>query len=238
MKPSHEWVAQHAGSLPEEVAEDDLDTLNAGLRFLFDDLRSAQRLCQEQGDSGRAGASAALGAIWRFLMLFRDPLAETLHGPILNLHSLLQALDNGFVGPMLKPVPHPGRAPSSDARAALKGCVADTVQRLMRTGLRRQDANVAVAKQLTRLGVRPERGSAGEVTVDTVRHWCEEVAADVGRRGTAAMMYDSMFTPAEVDRFSALPLDQARSHALDTLARFVQAIFPEAVERKPVKPPI
>jgi hypothetical protein len=236
MKSSHECVV--AGSLPEAVAEDDLDTLNAGLRFLFDDLRSAQRLYQEQGDSGRAGACAALGAIWRFLMLFRGPLAETLHVPILNLHASLQALDNGLVKPILKPVPRRGRAPSDDARAALKGCVAGTVQRLLRTGLSRQDANVAVAKQLTRLGVRPERGSAGEVSVNTVRHWCEEVAIDVGRYGTAATMYDSMFSRAEVDRFSALPLDQARSHALDSLARFVQAIFPEAVERKPVNPPI
>jgi hypothetical protein len=238
MKPSHEWVFQHAGSLPEAVAEDNLDALNAGFRFLFDDLRSAQRLCQEQGDSGRAGASAALGAVWRFLMLFRGPLAETLHVPILNLHASLQALDNGLVKPILKPVPRRGRAPSSEERAALKGCVAGTVQRLMRTGLGRQDANAAVAKLLTERGVRPERGSGGEVTDDTVRHWCEEVAADVGRHGTAAAMYDSMFTPAEVDRFSALPVDQARSRALDSLAGFVQAIFPEAVERKPVNPPI
>jgi hypothetical protein len=238
MKPSHEFVAQHAGSLAEAVAEDDLDALNAGLRFLFDDLRSAQRLYREEGGDGRLGTCAALGALWRFVMLFKGPLAETLHEPILNLHSLLQALDNGFVGTMLKPVPRRGRVPSSDARAALKGCVAGTVQRLLRTGLNQQDANLAVAKLLTRRGVRPERGSGGEVTVDTVRHWCEEVAVDVGRRGTAATMYASMFTTAEVDRFSALPLDQARSHALDSLARFVHAIFPVAVERKPVNPPI
>jgi len=143
-----------------------------------------------------------------------------LHVPLLNLHASLEALDNGLVEPILKPVPRRGRAPSSEARAALKGCVAGTVQRLLRTGLNQQDANLAVAKLLTRRGVRPERGSGGEVTVNTVRHWCEEVAADVGRRGTAAKMYASMFMPAEVDRFSALPLDQARSHALGSLARF------------------
>jgi len=234
MKPSWEFVAQHAGSLPEAGVEDDLDTLNAGLRFLFDDLRSAQRLYQEQGDSGRAGACAALGAVWRFLMLFRGPLAETLHVPILNLHASLQALDNGLVEPILKPVPRSSRAPASDARAALKGCVAGTVQRLLRTGLSQQDANLAVAKRLTRLGVGR---SGGEVTVNTVRHWCREVATDVGRHGTAAAMYDSMLSPAEVDRFSALPLDQARSRALDSLAGFVQAISPRAVEKKPDNPP-
>src|SRR5215472_12629663 len=86
-----------------------------------------KQLYQEQGDSGRAGASAALGAVWRYLMLFKGTLAETLHVPILNLHASLEALDNGFVGPILKPVPQCGRAPSTDARAALKGCVAGTV---------------------------------------------------------------------------------------------------------------
>jgi hypothetical protein len=233
MKTSHEFVLEHAGSLPEAVAEGDLDTLNSGLRFLFADLRSAQRLYHEEGDNGRAGTSAALGAVWRFVVLFKVPLAETLHVPILNLHSSLQGLENNLVEPILKPVPRLGRAPSSDARAALKGCVAGTVERISRTGLSRQDANLAVAEQLRELGVRPERG-LGDVTDDTVRHWCDEVATDVGRHGTAANVYDSMFTPAEVDRFSALPLDQARSRALGSLADFVQAISPARLEEKPV----
>src|SRR5262245_6986226 len=219
------------------MAESDLDTLNSGLRFLFADPRCAQRLYREEGDNGRVGASAALGAIWRFVMLFKGPLAETLHVPILNLHASLQALDNNLVEPILKPVSHSGRAPSSDARDALKGCVAGTVERLLRTGLRRKDANLAVAKQLKWLGVRPERGR-GEVTDDTVRHWCEEVAIDVGQHGTAAMMYHSMFTSAEVDKFSALPLDQARTDALNSLAGFVQTIFPAPLEKKPANPPI
>jgi hypothetical protein len=236
MKASHEFVLKHAGSLPEALAEGDLDTLNSGLRFLFADLRSAQRLYREEGDNGRAGTSASLGALWRFVMLFKGPLAESLHVPVLNLHSSLQALENNLVEPILKPVPRLGRAPSSDARAALKGCVAGTVERLSRTGLSRQDANVAVAEQLRELGVRSERGS-GDVTDDTVRHWCDEVAADVGRHGTAANVYDSMFTPAEVDRFSALPLNQARSRALGSFAAFVEAISPAALEEKPVNPP-
>jgi hypothetical protein len=54
----------------------------------------------------------------------------------------------------------------------------------------------------------------------------------------AAEMYDSMFTSAEVDRFSALPVEQARSHAIGTLVGFVQAIFPEPIENKPVNTPI
>jgi hypothetical protein len=183
MKTSHEFLVQHAGSLPEAVAESDLDRLNSGLRFLFADLRSAQRLYRQKEDNGRAGASAALGAMWRFVVLFKDPLAEMLHVPILNLDASLQALDNNLVEPILKPVPRLGRAPSSDARAALKGCVAGTVERLLRTGFSRQDAHVAVAKRLRALGVRPERGS-GEITDDTVRHWSKEVASELKSIGS------------------------------------------------------
>lgn len=237
MSTSLEFLTQHAGTLSETAAENDLDTLKSGLRHLFADLRCADELYRKKGDNGRAGASAALGACWRFVMLFKGPLAESLHVPILNLHASLKALDNNLVLPILKPVPCSGRAPSDDARAALKGCAAATVQRLMQTGLNSRGANLAVAKKLRQLGMRPERGS-GEITDRTVRHWCEEVAVDVARRGTAAMIYHSMFTPTEVERFSALPVDQARSHALDLLAGFVQAIFPQAVEKKPVKPSI
>jgi hypothetical protein len=237
MNTSLEFVNQHAGSLPEAVAENDLDTLNLGLHCLFADLRGAQKLYREKGDNGRAGASAALGACWRFVMLFKGPLGEGLHVPILNLHASLQALDHGLVEPIFRPIPCSGRAPSSDARAALRGCAASTVQRLLQTGLKSRDANLTVANKLSQLGIRPERGS-GEITDRTVRTWCEEVASDVGRHGTAAKVYESMFTSAEVDRFSALPVDQARSHAISSLAGFVQAIFPEAVENKPAIPPI
>jgi hypothetical protein len=237
MNTSLEFVNQHAGRLPEAVAENDLDTLKSGLRHLFADLRCADELYRKKGDNGRAGASAALGACWRFVMLFKGPLGEGLHVPILNLHASLQALDHNLVEPILRPIPCSGRAPSSDARAALRGCAAGTVQRLLQTGLKSQDANLAVANKLCQLGIRPERGS-GEITDRTVRTWCEEVASDVGRHGTAAEVYESMFTSAEVDRFSALPVDQARSHALNSFAGFVQAIFPLRVENKPVNTPI
>ena len=63
--------------------------------------------------------------------------------------------------------------------------------------------------------------------VTTVRHWCDDVAADVGRHGGAAIVYDGMFTDEERRGFSALPSDQARrSLALKSLAGFVLANFP------------
>jgi hypothetical protein len=127
--------------------------------------------------------------------------------PILNLQNALAALEKNNVSPILEPVALSGRAASSDAHRALKGAAAGTVKRLLEAGLDRKQALKVVAKALAEQGVRPERGS-GAITGNTVRHWCEKVAEDEGRRGTAAMVYDSMFTAQESERFSALPSDQ------------------------------
>ena len=74
MKESHEFVVEHAGSLPEAVAEGDLDTLNSGLRFLFADLRSAQRLYREEGDD--QARSRALGSLADFVQAISPAALE------------------------------------------------------------------------------------------------------------------------------------------------------------------
>jgi hypothetical protein len=225
VSPPHlDFVGRYSGSLPETIAESDLEILNQGLGFLFALMREARRLNNEGADNGRAAAFTALGAMWQFVVLFESPLAELLHMPILSLQDALVGLDNNLVLPILKPVARAGRAPTSHAHATLKGYAAGTVKRLVGTGLRRSDAHQAVAKELKRLGVRAERGS-GSVTANTVRNWCDEVSSDVGRRGTAALMHDQMIKPREVQRFSAMPKDQARSEALAELAWWVQSVL-------------
>jgi hypothetical protein len=102
--------------------------------------------------------------------------------------------------------------------------------RLLQTGLDRQEAHKRVANLLTKLGVRPARGS-GPVTATTVRTWCDDIASDVGQHGTAAIVYTDMFDLAEQERFLALPKDQAKRFALKSLAAWVQSLFPEL--RKP-----
>jgi hypothetical protein len=105
----------------------------------------------------------------------------------------------------------------------VKGHAAATVKRLTQTGMALKDAHKAVARELKNHGVRPERGS-GQVDPDTVRNWCDEVASDVGRHGTAALMYDQMFTDEEQKRFSELPKEEAKRLALASLAGFVRAM--------------
>jgi hypothetical protein len=152
--------------------------------------------------------------------------------PILHLQDALRMLDEGTVSPMLKPFRRRGRSRSTDARAALIGRVAGSVAQLVEAGVSPLETRTWVAKALVEHGVRPERGS-GEMTERTVREWCEGVDADVGRHGTAAIVYDGMFTDDERRRFSALPSDQARrAHALNSLVAFVGAHFPRA-KKKP-----
>jgi hypothetical protein len=235
-QPAHvEFALRSQGTLPEIIAEANLETLNSGLRFLFARLREARQQFESEGDGGRKGAFTALAATWMFIVLFEGPRAESLQVPILCLQDALASLEKGLVPPIVKRAPRCGRAPSSEVRAHLRGHAAGTAQRLMETGLNRQDAFRAVAKRLSELEVRTERG-AGKVTADTVRHWYDEVRADVGRHGTEARMFDSMFTADEDSKFSALPPVQARSRALASLAGWVQATFP-ALNQKPVNPP-
>jgi hypothetical protein len=236
--PDFEFAFRMKGTLPETVTAGDLEILNSALRILFADLRRAQQRFQEGEANGRAGATDALGAVWRFIILFEGPFSETLHTPILSLQDALRTLDRNNVLPLLKPVARRGRAKSSDTREALKGHVAGTVQRLLSTGLKPDAAHRRVAKELGKLGVRPERGS-GDITATTVRHWCDDVAADVGRRGPAAFVYDGMLTDCERQKFSRLPKDRARSFAVASLRAFVEEHFPEPRSVKnPVNHPI
>jgi hypothetical protein len=214
------------GTLPVKIKEADLKRLNSALGFLFDRLRQARERFEKAGDDGRHGAISALGACWSFIMLFRKPLEEDLHVPIMRLQDALVGLEQGRREPMLEPVRRRGRAPSGQAYAGMKGYAAATVQLLLQADLARGDALGAVARQLRELGVRPERGS-GTVTATTVRNWCNEVSSDVGRRGTAALMYDDRMAREEQERFLSLPKDQVIQLAIERLTRWVLSIFPK-----------
>ena len=232
-RPGIDFLDRTRGTLPELIAVGDLETLNWGLSFFFADLRRAWELFQQPEGHGRAGAISALGATWRLIALFEQPFAENLHMPILSLQDALFALDGNNVSPMLRPVRHSGRARSTGARVALRGHAVGTVARLVQAGVPQERAHALVANVLVKLGVQPERGSR-PITATTVRHWCDEVAADVGRRGGAAIVYDGMLKDEERQRFSALPSDHARqSFALKSLAQWVAAVLPG---KKPVIP--
>ena len=223
-----EFWAQAKGTLPDAIAEADLNTLNSGLYFLFADLRHAlsqfERGFKQGGDNGREGAFIALGAFWRLITLFRTPLSEGLQVPILRLQDALAGLEQNRVEPILTPVPRDGRAPSGAAYLSLKGYATATVERLVQIGLTRQQADDAVAKQLRKLNIRPERGP-GSITSTTVRNWRDEVSSDVSRQGVAALMHDYKW--AHEEKVLALPKPQASKFVLQALADWALSIFPE-----------
>jgi hypothetical protein len=223
---SIDFIDQVTGTLPETISERDLETLNAGLRFLFADLRAAYEMYQRHEGHDRDGVVKALAAFWRFVAMFAQPLSDNLHVPIVRLQDALQALDDNHVEPMLQPVSHRGRAKLPEAYAALRGQVAGAVMRLMQASVPQLQACAEVAEVLAVHGVRPQRGGQ-RITATTVRHWCDDVSGDVGRDGVAATVFDSMFTEKERERFADLPSrKKQRSFALESLARFLRAVFP------------
>jgi hypothetical protein len=227
--PFLKFLKQTNKTLPETIGKADLSTLNEALGFLFARLRQARERFEKEGDDGRQGACTALSAFWQFITLFKKPLEETLHVPILRLHDALAGLDEGRTEPIVKAVRRRGGAPSSHAYDSIKGHAVATVQLLQLTGLTRDDARRVVARQLSNLGVRPERGS-GPVTATTLRNWGDKISSDFGRLSTAAMVHDDKLTPEEKERFLASPKDR-KQFALQLLATYVRSISPG--QRKP-----
>jgi hypothetical protein len=214
------------GALPDTIGEADLPKLNLALAALFRRLQEARAQFDAEGDDGRLGACNALGGLWQFITRFRTPYMQSLQLPILRLQDALANLEQNRVEPILRPVQRTGRAPSSGTYASLKGQAVATVDLLLRTGLDRRDARRVVANELTKLGVRPERGS-GTVTATTLRNWRDEILSDVGRRKAPAVTYDMVLAPSELAKFANMPNEQARRRALGLLTHWVKSVFPE-----------
>lgn len=224
-----DFLDRNSGALPEEITAADLQTLNAGLGFFFSRLRLAAGLFHQSSEESRHAAIVAVDAAWRLIALFRQPYAEILHVPMLHLRDALGMLDEGTVAPMLERKGRPGRPRSPAAYAALRGKAAGTVALLVEAGFSLRDAYGLVAEALVELGVRPEHDKGRSITATTVRHWCGKMGADTSRNGTAAIIYDDMFTDEARQRFASLPSDKARqARALNNLAAFVRAHFPRA----------
>jgi hypothetical protein len=151
-------------------SSEDVAALNAAFDFLYGGLRDAKKLF-DTGDKGsREGAIHALEILLKFLSRFQPVLDQGLNAPLIALFNALLSLNDGNVLPMLKPVPPRGRSRASGIRDSLRGAAAFTVTRLCATGRSAPDAHADVAR--------------------TVRGWCEEVAADIGRCGEAAQTFD------------------------------------------------
>lgn len=157
--------------------------------WLYTELREAKRLYEAGDRAGRDRAIHALKTITVFLMEFKPIDRETLHLPLVAICNALTSLNDGETHALLQKVRRRGRGRDSEARRTLKGVVAFTVQELCAARMSRDEAYRVVALVLQRAGTAAARGGS-KVTIRTVRGWCEETAADVGRRGEAAQTFD------------------------------------------------
>jgi hypothetical protein len=166
--------------LPETIGADDLKIINEVLAALFVELRLASALYQGEEFPDRAATLIALSAVWRFLMRFRPALDERLHVPLMNLSNALLGLNNNNVQPILqRSAPRRGgRAQDSPDRQALIGIAVGAVERLLWTGMDHGEADKAVAAELAKLGVKPNRGG-NPITARTVREWRNRVGTDL-----------------------------------------------------------
>jgi len=168
---------------------------------LYAGLVKAKQQFETGGNGGREGAIHAIETVLMFLESSSIFRSHGLHAPLVFLLDSLMNLDDGVVQPILQPVRHSGRGRVSAVRESFKGVVAFTVDRLCATGLPVDEARKLVARTLQQAGLVAERGRYRAVTERTVRGWCEDVAADVGRKGQAAQTFDLMqqdkdFAPA------------------------------------------
>jgi hypothetical protein len=211
------------GSLPEKVTPRDLNRLNEALAYIFHELRTAITLHQSNANAGREGVIHSVETTINFFSLFAPVILSSLHSPLAVLHDALMNLDDGRVLPLLKPSKKTGRPRASAMRGALIGAAAFTVKRLTETGMQAATAHKVVAHKLKSMAVRAGRGRAGTMTARTIRGWCEEVNADVGRRGEAAQTYDHLISDPRGRNNKLTPV-QARSALLRRLASVVQKI--------------
>jgi hypothetical protein len=170
----------------------DIERVGEALDFLFKGLREAERRFHEGKNAGRDGVIQAVEITIKFLLMYFPHFASGgLCIPLGELVDALMSLDDGLVVPLLKPAQRPngGRVRAPAFRDCDKGTAAFTVTKLIATGVPRDEAWEKVAQVFRKAGVKPDRGSK-PITARTVRGWCEQVEADVRRRGQAAQTFD------------------------------------------------
>jgi hypothetical protein len=221
---SNETNQSVIGRLPATIEVTDLPLLNEGLAFLFQELGNATALYQLDPQAGREGIVHSVETVIKFLSVFAPVIAARLHAPLGVLFDALMSLDDGMVSLLLKPAKRAGRARASALRKALIGAAVFTVERFKETGMEVPPAHKTVASILKAEGVKLARGRAGTMTARTIRGWCAEVSADVGRHGVAAQTYDRLISTFTGSDTNELPPADARELLLSKLAQTARAM--------------
>jgi len=222
---NHSEAAPSAvGSLPKRIKPRDLRRLNEALAYLFHELDRAKEFHRSEANAGREGVIHSVETVLKFLQLFAPVISSALHAPLAVLFDALMSLDDGRALPLLKPANKTGRPRASAFRGSLIGAAVLTVKRLTEVGMKTPAAHEAVARNLKGAGIKPARGRVGAITARTIRGWCEEVSADVGRNGEAAQTYDLLIKDPRGSATNGLRPKQARTVLLGRLAAVARKI--------------
>jgi hypothetical protein len=210
----------------------DLAAIKGAFNALYKGLIEAKQLFDSGRNEGREGAIHAVESVLKFLEGLTPIRSYRLHAPLVELFNALMNLDDGEVRPILKKARRTGRGRASAVRESIKGAVAFTVHALHATGLQTPAAHKLVASAVQKQGVMPERGRKQEVTARTIRGWCEDVAADVSRRGEAAQTFDLLQKECPLQKDADPKLIHRK--LLDDLIGLIRQLTPTS--RKPDKP--
>jgi len=167
----------------------------------------------------------------RFLERFRTIDIERLSAPLVVLGDALLSLEAGKVAPVLSPRKRRGAAPEGVLYETLKGSAVSVVRRLQATGMSRKDSRGAVARELSKLGLRPARkGSregAGQFTARTIAKWEDDIAADIGFSTVAAVAFREIEAEATAVKEALIQQDGHATYRklyLTCLVRFAAEI--------------
>jgi hypothetical protein len=209
-----------------------LAAIESAFNNLYAGLVEAKRRFETGSNGGREGAIHAIESVLKFLEGSAVVRSNGLHAPLVALFDSLMNLDDGVVRPILQKVPHSGRGRASAMRESIKGTVAFTVDRLCASGLPIARARKLVARTLKEVGLDAERGRHPAVTERTIRGWCEDVAADVSRKGEAAQTFARLQADVSLANGSDPP-----SVRRELLARLSNLICGTRNAQKPVNHP-
>jgi hypothetical protein len=162
---------------------------------------------------------------------FRTIDIERLSAPLVVLGDALLSLEAGKVAPVLSPRKRRGAAPEGVLYETLKGSAVSVVRRLQATGMSRKDSRGAVARELSKLGLRPARkGSregAGQFTARTIAKWEDDIAADIGFSTVAAVAFREIEAEATAVKEALIQQDGHATYRklyLTCLVRFAAEI--------------
>lgn len=136
-------------------------------------LEEAQNAYQGADDNGRSGTILALGAVNIFLRNSKLKKRHELAAPLMSLQMALIDLGDGITPPLLQAVQkNPGREVASTMRDAMMQYSAATLELLIRTGMKVEDAARLVVRPLTARGMQlPFRIASQPPTHTTVINW-------------------------------------------------------------------